>query len=428
MAAERLGEYRIVRELGRGRAGVVYQCEGASGPVAVKVVEPGEGRDGQVRAERYFGESEAASAMRHPAIIHVVGRGESSDGRSYVVTELLEGPTLRTWLGGGATPELPLALAVARLIAGALGAAHDRRIVHGALRPENVFLIGARPETIKVTDFGLGRLLGTRGRVGAAEVAYFSPERCRRPDRLDVGDDLYAFGCMLFEMACGRPPFPLGDRESLVAAHTGQSPPAPRSLVPALPEALDRLILSLLAKTVAERPRNLHLVDQALERIISGAPEVIGEQGWPATRDQSSAPRLTPLGHVHVHSGPRPHPGSGSPAWTADSQPRRTPLGQAHLHLRSLVVEHQPSRPASSFPAVVSAPPSEGQSPPPEATRDEADEKTPPTVVATMPTRRRLSRLPLLLGAVAAIAAAVLVVKVLRARGAVAPAAETARK
>jgi serine/threonine protein kinase len=413
---------------------VVHQAEGTGGAVAIKVVEPGDGRDGQVRAERYFGESESASAMRHAGILQVMGRGESSDGHSYLVMELLDGPTLRTWLGGGATPELLLALGVARRIASAVAAAHDRRIVHGGLRPENVFLIGARLETIKVTDFGLGRLLATRGKVSAAEVAYLSPERCRRPDRLDVADDVYAFGCMLFEMVCGKPPFPHGDRESLMAAHTGQAPPSPRSLVPALPEALDRLILALLAKTVGARPRNLHLVDQSLERIMTGAPEVLGDQGWPATRGEASSPRLTPLGHVHVHSGPRSRDsGTGSPAWTADSQPRRTPLGQAHLHLRSLVVEHQPSRPASGFPAVTESPPSsppgstdsapeETAAPAPEVPHEEEDEKTPPTVVAPRPRRSRRLGLPLLLGAVVAIAATLVVVKVLRGRG-VAPAA-----
>jgi serine/threonine protein kinase len=428
MADQRLGDYRIVRELGRGRAGVVHQCDGGGTQVAIKVVEAGEGRDGQVRAERYFGESESASAMRHAGIVQTLGRGETSDGQGYLVMELIDGATLRMWLGGGATPELPEALAVARRIAAAVGAAHERRIVHGGLRPENVFLVGARPDAIKVTDFGLGRLLGTRGKVSAAEVAYLSPERCRRPDRLDVGDDLYAFGCILFEMVCGRPPFPHGDRESLIAAHTGQPAPAPRSLIPALPQALDRLILSLLRKTPGDRPRNLRLVDEALDRIISGAPDLMGEQGWPATREQSSAPRLTPLGHVHLHAGPRDRAsGSGSPPWKTESTPRRTPLGQAHLHMRSLVVEHSPPRPATAFPAVVDQPPSEPPAPPPEAVspppespHDEADEKTPATVVTSLPVRRRPG-LAWVLGALVVVAAGVVAVRVLRGRGVAAP-------
>src|SRR2546423_1559915 len=236
MVDGRLGDYQIVRELGSGRAGVVFlgrevgQDRGPDGPplreVAIKLLAiDGDGKPG---AERYLADAEAASAVRHPGIVEVLGRGFSADRRAYLVMELLQGVTLRTWMGGGATPELPLAIGVARRLAAALGAAHERRIVHGGLRPENVFLVGGRPDALKITDFGLGRLLATGPAATAAEVAYLSPERCRRADRIDLNDDVYAFGCLLYELCCGRPPFPHIDRDALIAAHVSQAVPAPR--------------------------------------------------------------------------------------------------------------------------------------------------------------------------------------------------------
>jgi hypothetical protein len=189
---------------------------------------------------------------------------------------------------------------------------------------------------VKVNDFGLGRLLHG---ATADDLAYASPERCRRPERSDLNDDVYAFGCLLYEMVCGRLPFAYQDRDALVAAHLGEPPQPPISLLPSLPPALDRLIIAALCKSPGGRPRTLRMVEEALGQIASGAPEAIGQSGWPATREEASSPRLTPLGHVHL----RPRELRVSIPAASETPARRTPLGQAHLHLRGLVVDNRPA-------------------------------------------------------------------------------------
>jgi serine/threonine protein kinase len=298
--------------------------------VALKLPVAGEGEDARVRLERFLADAEAASGLRHPGIVSVVGHGFTPSGQAYLVTEYLEGATLRGWLAGSVASDLGRRLAIARQLAAAGAAAHDRRIVHGALRPENVFLLGGDSDAVKLTDFGLGRLLQ-----GATvdELAYASPERCRRPQRIDINDDVYAFGCLLYEMVCGRPPFPYRDRDALVAAHLGEPPQPPRSLDGAIPVGLERLILATLCKAPAGRPRSLRLVEEALDRIAGGGDD----GGWSAAREDVAVPRLTPLGHVHL----RPRElRTGKPS-ASETPPRRTPLGQAHLHLRGLVVDNR---------------------------------------------------------------------------------------
>jgi serine/threonine protein kinase len=339
MVGESVGEYRIVRELGRGRAGSVYLAESPrhARPVALKLPIAGAGEDARVRMERFLSDAEAASALRHPGIVSVLAQGFTDAGQAFVVTEHLEGTTLRGWLAESVASGLTVRVSIARQVAAAGAAVHDNGIVHGALRPENVFLVGGAPEAVKVTDFGLGRLL----RAGTIdELVYASPERCRRPGKTDVNDDVYAFGCVLYEMLCGRPPFPYRDRDALMAAHLGEPPPAPRSVEASVPVGIERLILAMLCKAPGGRPRSLRAVDEALAHFELGGAD---DGGWPARREQAAMPRLTPLGHVHLRSRELR---TGMPS-ASETPIRRTPLGQAHLRMRGLVVDHRlrPSEP-----------------------------------------------------------------------------------
>jgi serine/threonine protein kinase len=346
MVGESVGGYRIVREIGGGRAGVVYLAESIehAHPVALKIVDVAEGDDARVRVERYLSDATAASALRHPGIVSVLAQGFSSNRQAYLVTEHVEGTTLRGWLAGSLASDLAARVTIARQVAAAGAAAHDHRIVHGALRPENVFLLGGSPDATKVTDFGLGRLL-RRG--DAADLAYASPERCRRPERADISDDVYAFGCLLYEMVCGRLPFSYQDRDALVAAHLGEPPPPLRTQVALLPAALDRLILATLCKSPDGRPRSLRAVEEQLGYLAAGGNQGVGESGWPATRQEASAPRLTPLGHVHLR--PRElRVGMRSPS---EARSRRTPLGQAHEQSPG-TADDAPARPRATDVAV----------------------------------------------------------------------------
>jgi serine/threonine protein kinase len=345
MGESSLGEFHIVRELGRGRGGTVYLAEkaGHPGKVALKILPPEEGEDGRARLDRCFSDARGAAALHHPGIAAVVDQG-IVEGKPYLASEYLEGVTLRAWVTTPAAAEPSARLSIARQVAAAGGAAHERRIVHGALRPENVFLVGGEVDKVKVTDFGLGRLL--RGAT-VDDLVYASPERCRRPERNDINDDVYAFGCLLYELVCGRVPFAYRDRDALVAAHLGEPPPSPRSAAEWVPPALDRLILAALCKSAGGRPRSLAVMEQVLGQIASGQPEPLTDARFAGR--EPTAPRLTPLGHVHL----RPRElRMGRPSPADSPVARRTPLGRAHLHLRNLVVDDRPvDLPASDAPA-----------------------------------------------------------------------------
>jgi serine/threonine-protein kinase len=362
MVGEAVGEYRIVRELGRGRAGVVYLAEGPrpARPVTIKLVRPGQGAQAQEfrsRVERFLADAQTASALGHAGIPAVLARGFTPGGHGYLVTEHLEGTTLRGWLAGSVASDLAARLKVARQVAAAAAAAHDRGIVHGALRPENVFLLGGSPGAVKVTDFGLGWVLDGQT---PEDLAYAPPERCRQPELVDAGGDVYSFGCLLYEMVCGKPPFPYQDRDALVAAHLGEPPPPPRSLDPSVPAGLERLILAALCKAPTGRPRSLRAMEGELGQISStGAPA--GAGGWPATREEAVSPRLTPLGHVHLRprelrTSPRPAP--------AEAPARRTPLGQVHLSARGPIVGDAPAEEPAGLEAEAAAAAAEERSAP----------------------------------------------------------------
>jgi serine/threonine protein kinase len=402
MVGQTVGGYCVLRTLGRGRVGEVHLAEkpGMGTQVAVKLLGAADGEDGRVRLERALSDAQGASSLNHPGIVSVLDQGFTPDGSAYVISAYLDGVTVRNWLAGG--PELATRLAVAQQVALAMAAAHDRRIVHGALRPENAFLVGGDPAAVRLTDFGLGRLL--RG-VTAAELIYASPERCRRPERADANDDVYAFGVMLYEMACGRVPFDYADRDAVIAAHLGEPPPPPRSLVATLPPTLERLILAALCKSAAGRPRNLRTVAEALAQIAAGAPDS-GQDSWPATRDDAVVPRLTPLGHVHLRSRDL----RGGSSSMSQTPPRRTPLGQAHLNRRGLVVESE----SEPRPAGVHAAVAVDSAPLPEAPPIEAPALVVDPPAPSEPPRRAGRRLWWVLGVVAVAAAALAAARGLR--------------
>src|SRR5207248_990205 len=158
------------------------------------------------------------TTVRHPGIVEIYDFGFLADGCAYIVMEFLDGQGLAGRIAArGRMPALE-ALSIARQIAGALSAAHGKSIVHRDLKPDNVFLVRdpemPSGERIKLLDFGIAKLAGDTGinaqktRTGAVmgTPTYMAPEQCRGVG-VDHCADLYALGCILFEMLCGRPPF-----------------------------------------------------------------------------------------------------------------------------------------------------------------------------------------------------------------------------
>jgi serine/threonine protein kinase len=259
----KVGEYEVEAKIGEGAMGTVYRAKHpAIGKiVAIKVISP------RVFAEpdavkRFVAEARAVAAIRHPGIVHVFGFGRLTDNRTYLTMEWLDGESLGERLQRGPF-SLPEALDIVRQIARALEAAHAKDIVHRDLKPDNVFLqtLEDEPPVVKLLDFGLAKvvkrddMLVARTRTGQilGTPLYMSPEQCRAKN-VDHRTDIYALGCMCYELFAGRVPFDHDNSAELISAHLTTEPPRPRSLNQAVSRDLDALLPQMIAKDPDQRP------------------------------------------------------------------------------------------------------------------------------------------------------------------------------
>jgi serine/threonine-protein kinase len=249
--AGRARRFRIGKLLGAGATGRVYQADDTllGQPIALKLLSVGAGASGPERQAylRYAREAEAAGRLRHP---NIVALHDADPTLGLFVLELMSGGTLADRVAA----EGPLSVAHARRLAldllAALGAAHERGIVHRDVKPANVFYDAAG--NAKLGDFGAAHLADfgqtqTGGFFGT--VAYMAPEQISA-GAIGVAADIYALGLTLFLALTGRPVF-LGP--DLVAQHLGETPPAPSSLRPGLPRAIDDVLARALAKAPGDR-------------------------------------------------------------------------------------------------------------------------------------------------------------------------------
>jgi len=277
MIGRTLGSYQVVARLGVGGMGEVYRAHDTrlNRDVAIKVL-PEAFADDAERLARFMREAQALAALNHPNIAAIYGIEEASPGESgrepvrALVMELVDGQDLSELIrlrreGRSSTPELlEWALPIARQVAEALEAAHDQGIIHRDLKPAN---IKVRPDgTVKVLDFGLAKALATEGTAGTADAmnsptltaratamgmilgtaAYMAPEQARGR-RVDRRADIWAFGCVLYEMLAGRRAFEGDDVTETLAsvlrsdvAFDALPPDAPRPLVDLLRRCLER--------------------------------------------------------------------------------------------------------------------------------------------------------------------------------------------
>lgn len=207
------GRYELVRPIGRGGGGIVYEARAPRGDrVAVKLLHA-HLRASTGHVARFSREVLATSTIAHPSVVRVLDAGEDHDGSLFLVTELLEGELLFDRL---ARPLTPLeVLAMGRQLLGALAAAHAQGIVHRDIKPENLFLVRTRgPIRLKVLDFGIAKLVRpqpgyafqTRSGVILGTPAYMSPELCRGLPVTEAAD-LWAAAVVLYEAFAGAPPF-----------------------------------------------------------------------------------------------------------------------------------------------------------------------------------------------------------------------------
>jgi serine/threonine-protein kinase len=291
MIGEALGNYTITAKLGSGAMGVVFRAEHVhiARTAAIKVLVP-ELAENATAVQRFFNEARATSSIRHPGIVDVLDCAVDATGRAYIVMENLDGETLAARLGR--TESIPWAPAceIARQVAEAIAAAHANGIVHRDLKPENVFLVRdpadpAVVASVKVLDFGIAKLLAadasvrlTMRGVALGTPEYMAPEQCGGAEEVDERADIYALGCILFEMLSGEPPFMGESVQELFALHMFRAAPAIGERLPGLPAWLAGLVTTMLAKKRDERPTSMHGVARALGEGMKAA-RVAGRSG-----------------------------------------------------------------------------------------------------------------------------------------------------
>ncbi|HUF25165.1 MAG TPA: protein kinase [Vicinamibacterales bacterium] len=293
-AGTRIGPYDIAGKLGAGGMGEVYRARDTrlDRDVAIKVVTAGVAGDAATGA-RLTREARAVAAISHPNVLAVFDVGEH-DGQPFVVTELLEGTTLRTHMSAGAL-DVPVAVRHAVQVANGLAAAHDKGIVHRDLKPENVFITADR--RVKILDFGLARQavavaaglaetqLGSDTTPGLVlgTAGYMSPEQARGL-AVDHRSDIFSFGAMLFEMLAGRRAFRGETMADTMASVVRDAPADLQQLNSAVSPALARVVSRCLAKGPGDRFRSAHDLSLALEAISGAGSGVASGTAAPAPR------------------------------------------------------------------------------------------------------------------------------------------------
>jgi TPR repeat protein/serine/threonine protein kinase len=263
------GKYRITGKLGQGGMGVVYLAEHMllGGQVALKFLAGDLGKDPKF-IKRFRMEARAAYQLRHPNIVEVTDLDQGEDGSLFIAMEYVEGLSLRTVLEQSpGVLAIPRALEMARGIASGLAAAHAHGMVHRDIKPENILIATTADgrERPKILDFGIVAITEnvtreslTRGLLLTPE--YAAPEQWLEmpAGELDGRTDLYALGCVLYEMLTGNTPFHAHNTTGWMKQHLDESAKPPSLLRPELANwhGLDALVLQLLAKDRALRPKD----------------------------------------------------------------------------------------------------------------------------------------------------------------------------
>ena len=264
---KRIGHYQIVRMLGSGGMGQVFEAvhDQMKRRAAIKLLHKRFANNRQI-ATRFLNEAKATSIVEHPGIVHIYEFGQTDDGTAYIVMEYLSGETLRQRLdaqGGKLPPEAVMRLG--RQMASALQAAHEKGIVHRDLKPVNIMIVRdpemTGGERSKILDFGLAKIIEPEGGEGITNTgtilgtpAYMAPEQCKSARAADPKSDVYSLGVIFYEMLSSEIPFDADTDAELLSKHMFADPPPLLSKAPGCGVALAALVHRMLDKDSVSRP------------------------------------------------------------------------------------------------------------------------------------------------------------------------------
>lgn len=297
-----LGNYRLVERIGRGGMASVYKAYQPSleRHVAVKVIHEQLAADDETFLKRFQREAKAVASLRHPNIVQVFDFGIEDDV-AYMVMEYLEGTSLRAELKtlaerGEIMPPQQV-LRIFQAVTGALEYAHRQGMVHRDVKPANVMLT-SKGDVI-LTDFGIARIVGGTQYTATGAVtgtpAYMSPEQ-GHGERGNERSDIYALGIMLYEILAGRVPFDADTPLAVLLKHINDPLPLPRQLNPAIPEAVEQVVLKALAKDPDDRYQRAADMGAALAAAL--ADETQKAEAVPAALQMAADEKTVPVSQV----------------------------------------------------------------------------------------------------------------------------------
>jgi serine/threonine protein kinase/formylglycine-generating enzyme required for sulfatase activity len=275
LSGRALGNWQLVRRLGEGGFGSVYQAQHRSIPgrqAAVKVLHPHMAWHKDIQ-RRFVTEASVASQADHENIIQIFDGGVSDDGFCYVAMEFLKGQSLAECLQREGRLSLTRTLDILAQVASALEAAHQMGVVHRDLKPDNIFLIQRKTKSdfVKVLDFGIAKLQSgeknTQSGMMLGTPIYMSPEQWQTLPDIDGRADLYALGIILFECLTGKAPYDAPTSFALMMAHINGPIPDISKIVPTPPQVCS-LLSGLMAKQREHRPPSASWVAQELHRLV----------------------------------------------------------------------------------------------------------------------------------------------------------------
>ncbi len=281
--------YEVEKKLGEGGMGIVYKAvHNLSGQeVAIKMLPPELSQDEGIRT-RFINEARLLAKLDHPNIVTLYNFLEE-DQRFYLIMQFVKGKTLEEYIKEKGKLSVDEAVEIFSQVCDALGYAHNLGVIHRDIKPANIMIT---PDMrVKVMDFGIAKLTGgtklTATGIAVGTVWYMSPEQIRGAE-LDARSDLYALGITLYEALTGRVPFNSESDYEVRKSHVELNPPSPLSLDSSLPQAVDTVLMKVLAKNPADRYQNAEEFKKALGS-MRGSPYVVTPEKYAQVSIQESS-------------------------------------------------------------------------------------------------------------------------------------------